>query len=198
MPVQQDRTEWHGHLAPDAPQAVIQLLLALRDEVQLGFEIDRPRDPAGEWFLDLDLDGLALGVSWLASRGFGLFVREDDVGLGDRPDELYRDPQQAALRLLQLAASWKQTASRPPLGLRDVRHLVGESQTAIAASLGLDQAGVSRIEKREDWKLSTLRDYVAAMGGVLELRVRFPSFEARLSPSRQGLERAEDGAPHVA
>ena len=69
------------------------------------------------------------------------------------------------------------------LGLRDVRHLAGGTQSAIAQSLGMDQAGVSRLEKRGDWKLSTLRDYVAALGGVLELRVRFPDFEAPLEPA---------------
>ncbi|HEX3364574.1 hypothetical protein [Phenylobacterium sp.] len=178
------------------PEAIFELLHVLRSEIVVGVEVDRPADPAGEWWLDFDLDGMSASVSWSKARGFGLFTREDDVGIGDRPDELFREPQQASLRLLQLAASWKKTAARPPLGLRDVRHLVGESQTAIAASLGMDQAGVSRLEKRDDWKLSTLRDYVAAMGGVLELRVRFPSFEAPLSPAHA--DRSRRVADHVA
>ncbi len=38
----------------------------------------------------------------------------------------------------------------------------------------IDQANVSRLEKRTDLMLSTLRKYIAAMGGELRLVVEFP------------------------
>lgn len=166
------------------PPDIQALLEALSAELELGFELDRPANPAGEWWLDLDIGGMPATASWRQGAGFGLYTGgEAEAGIGDRPDEIYREPHKAARRLLQLAAKWKASASRPPLGLRDVRHLAGGTQSEIAQSLGMDQAGVSRLEKRGDWKLSTLRDYVAALGGVLELRVRFPSFEAPLEPA---------------
>jgi hypothetical protein len=170
------------------PQQINDLLNLLRAEIALGFEVDRPSDPLGLWWLDLEADGMPLTVSWREAVGFGLFTRDEgDAGFGDRPDEIYREPHKAALRVLQLAARWKTSSSRPPLGLRDVRHLLGETQTALARSLGTDQAGVSRIEGRGDWKISTLKQYVAAMGGVLEVRVRFPSFEAPITSESPGL-----------
>jgi DNA-binding XRE family transcriptional regulator len=113
--------------------------------------------------------------------GFGLYLKNDqEAGFGDRPDEIYRDPDQAGRRLLQLAAKRKASTAQPSLELKDVRHLVGRTQAELARSLGLDQAGISRLEKRQDWKVSTLQDYIAGVGGVLELRVRFPTFEAPL------------------
>jgi hypothetical protein len=198
MSSQQGRPERRNHLAMTLPQPLTALLDTLRVETALGVEIDSPADPAGEWWLDLDVGGMPTTVSWLKSRGFGLFTRDEDVGLGDRPDEIYREAPQASRRLLQLAAKWKASASRPPLGLRDVRHLVGGTQSAIAQSLGMDQAGVSRLEMRGDWKLSTLQDYVAAMGGVLELRVRFPNFEAPLGPADPVGARSGARAKHAA
>ncbi|MGL5116748.1 MAG: XRE family transcriptional regulator [Beijerinckiaceae bacterium] len=55
--------------------------------------------------------------------------------------------------------------------LRRARRL---SQAALAAKLNMDQAGVSRLEKRADLLLSTLRGYVEAAGGRLEIVARFP------------------------
>lgn len=181
------------------PAVIQSLLRLLRREVELGFEIDRPSDPAGEWWIDLHVDGMPATVSWRDRAGFGLFTREaDDAGFGDRPDEIYLEPEGAARRLLQLSAKWKASSSRPPLGLKDVRHLVGETQAEIAQSLGMDQAGVSRLEQRKDWKLSTLQEYVAAMGGVLEVRVRFPTFEAPIAPAGSSAVRSRAGAERAA
>ena len=49
------------------------------------------------------------------------------------------------------------------------------TQEELAASLGVGQDTVSRIEQRSDVLLSTLRRYVEAMGGELELVARFPN-----------------------
>jgi DNA-binding XRE family transcriptional regulator len=59
--------------------------------------------------------------------------------------------------------------------LKDLRHAVERTQEDLAASLGVGQDTVSRIERRSDILLSTLRRYVAAMGGKLELVARFPN-----------------------
>jgi hypothetical protein len=44
----------------------------------------------------------------------------------------------------------------------------------MAETLGVKQENISRLEKRSDLPLSTLRSYVGAMGGTLELVARFP------------------------
>lgn len=55
--------------------------------------------------------------------------------------------------------------------LRKARSL---TQTAVAERLHIDQGSVSKIESRTDMYLSTLREYVEALGGTLELRADFP------------------------
>lgn len=58
--------------------------------------------------------------------------------------------------------------------LRDLRRVRALTQLDLARRLGIKQDGISRIEQRSDLLLSTLRRYVAAMGGELELVARFP------------------------
>jgi DNA-binding XRE family transcriptional regulator len=58
--------------------------------------------------------------------------------------------------------------------LRDLRKAHRLTQERLAEALHISQDGVSRIEKRSDFLLSTLRSYVEAMGGKLRLVVEFP------------------------
>ena len=58
--------------------------------------------------------------------------------------------------------------------LRQLRQARKYTQKKVAKSLHIGQEGVSRIEKRSDLLISTLRSYVKAMGGELSLLVEFP------------------------
>ena len=60
------------------------------------------------------------------------------------------------------------------MSLRELRAAREMTQEKVAGLLGIGQDSVSRLEKRTDLMLSTLRDYVAAMGGSLELVAQFP------------------------
>ena len=59
-------------------------------------------------------------------------------------------------------------------GLKALRKLAERSQAQIAQSLGIKQPSVVKIEKQTDLYLSTLRRFVEAAGGTLELRVELP------------------------
>ena len=59
-------------------------------------------------------------------------------------------------------------------GLKALRKLAQRSQEQIAQSLGIKQPSVVKIEKQTDLYLSTLRRFVEAAGGTLELRVELP------------------------
>jgi DNA-binding XRE family transcriptional regulator len=59
--------------------------------------------------------------------------------------------------------------------LKDLRLAVEKTQVELAAELGVGQDTISRLEKRSDMLLSTLRHYVESMGGTLELVARFPN-----------------------
>ena len=60
------------------------------------------------------------------------------------------------------------------MNLREVRRLRRLTQARLSKKLKIGQEGVSRIEKRSDLYLSTLRSYVEGVGGELTLMVRFP------------------------
>ncbi len=59
-------------------------------------------------------------------------------------------------------------------GLRELREITGKAQLEIAAALNIKQPSVSKIEKQTDMYLSTLRNYIEAIGGELELIVKLP------------------------
>lgn len=64
--------------------------------------------------------------------------------------------------------------------LRRARHL---TQAWLARALRVNQAHVSKLERRADVRLSSLRRYVAALGGELEIVARFPEGEIRILQS---------------
>ena len=58
--------------------------------------------------------------------------------------------------------------------LRELRKARELTQASVARELGISQDAISRLEKRSDVLLSTLRRTVEAMGGSLSLIARFP------------------------
>lgn len=58
--------------------------------------------------------------------------------------------------------------------LRELRKARQLTQVRMAKQLGITQDSVSRLEKRSDLLLSTLRKTVEAMGGKLSLVAEFP------------------------
>jgi DNA-binding XRE family transcriptional regulator len=160
--------------------SIHELIEALQSEVSVSFNIDEPSNPEGEWWVDIEIDGMRSNVLWQPALGFGLFTDVSDYGR--RPQEIYKNPVEASARILQLAAQWRKDARIHPLSLRELRHLLGETQSDLAHNLGTDQARVSRMEKGADIKVSALINYLRAMGGRLELRAHFPTFEAPIEP----------------
>jgi len=58
--------------------------------------------------------------------------------------------------------------------LRQLRDARQQSQEEMARKLRINQSAVSKIERRTDMYLSTLRHYIEAMGGQLEIVAHFP------------------------
>ena len=56
--------------------------------------------------------------------------------------------------------------------LREAQHI---TQQQVAKVLGVSQANVSRIEHQDDVYLSTLSNYITALGGQLEIKAVFPA-----------------------
>jgi len=58
--------------------------------------------------------------------------------------------------------------------LQDLRQARQLSQERLAEILDTKQANISRIERRTDMYISTLRSYIEAMGGELDIIAKFP------------------------
>ena len=61
--------------------------------------------------------------------------------------------------------------------LREARKL---TQANLASLLGVNQGSVSKMEKRTDMYISTLRSFIQAMGGELQIRAVFPEGEVAI------------------
>ena len=66
------------------------------------------------------------------------------------------------------------TLIRREATLQKLREARERSQVEIAQKLGVNQAAVSKMERRADMYISTLRKLIEAMGGELEIIARFP------------------------
>ncbi|MDO8954618.1 MAG: helix-turn-helix transcriptional regulator [Gammaproteobacteria bacterium] len=58
--------------------------------------------------------------------------------------------------------------------LQELRQAKNMSQERLAEILDTKQSNISRIEKRTDMYISTLRSYIQAMGGELQITAHFP------------------------
>jgi DNA-binding XRE family transcriptional regulator len=74
------------------------------------------------------------------------------------------------------------------LALSEIRARRSLTQVDVARVMQTSQASVSKLERREDLYLSTLRDFVEALGGRLELSAVFP--DGRIEIARPGGEPA--------
>ncbi len=61
------------------------------------------------------------------------------------------------------------------LTLQELRQATGLTQARVSQELGMPQSNVLRLEKGSDMLLSTLRQYIEAMGGKLNLTVELPN-----------------------
>src|SRR3954464_5552648 len=85
----------------------------------------------------------------------------NDLPAASRPDDLSPQPRhvQGSVTAMPLDA------------LRDAKQL---TQVQMAQLLKISQGAVSKVERRTDMFVSTLRNYVRAIGGNLEIRAVFP------------------------
>ncbi len=82
------------------------------------------------------------------------------------------------------------------LGLHQLREARSLTQVNLASILRVNQGAVSKMEKRTDMYLSTLRSYVQALGGELQIRAVFPEgdVEIRHFQELESSSSAEDTA----
>ena len=75
--------------------------------------------------------------------------------------------------------------------LREARKL---TQANLASLLGVNQGSVSKMEKRTDMYISTLRSFIQAMGGELQIRAVLPEGEVAIEQFRDAGDSEETEA----
>ena len=70
---------------------------------------------------------------------------------------------------------------RQEMTLAELRRAFSLTQDTLARTLNVKQAEISKIENRADMLMSTLRNFVQAMGGDLEVRAVFPDRAIEIS-----------------
>jgi predicted XRE-type DNA-binding protein len=68
----------------------------------------------------------------------------------------------------------KAAALREEMTLEELRKARALSQDEVADALDVQQPAVAKLEKRQDMHVGSLRRYVEALGGTLEITARFP------------------------
>lgn len=72
----------------------------------------------------------------------------------------------------------QERVARASRHLDEIRRARGMTQVTLASAMGVSQAQITKVEHQADLYVSTLRRFVEAMGGELELVARFPDGEA--------------------
>ena len=67
------------------------------------------------------------------------------------------------------------------MALDELRAARDLTQEELARTLGVNQPAISRLERKADMYVSTLANFVKAMGGKLEIHAVFPDGEVRIS-----------------
>jgi DNA-binding XRE family transcriptional regulator len=104
-------------------------------------------------------------------------------------DPVMADPQRRA----RIVA--RERAMEAIIELAKVREQRGVSQAELARGLDVTQANISKIEHKalsgEDLYLSTINNYITAMGGQLQLIAKFPDQEIPIPILMPSLDEAE-------
>jgi DNA-binding Xre family transcriptional regulator len=90
-------------------------------------------------------------------------------------DEFYPDFEQARDRVFRLVLSNGVTTEPEDVRLAELRASRNLSQEEHAASAGIGQANISRIENGDDILMDTLENLVAALGAKLVITIQFPA-----------------------
>ena len=67
------------------------------------------------------------------------------------------------------------------MALDELREALKLTQESLAESLHVNQAAISKVERRTDMLISTLRKIIEAMGGHLEIRAILPNGVVRIN-----------------
>jgi transcriptional regulator with XRE-family HTH domain len=109
-----------------------------------------------------------------------------------KPYSKLREKMKPAARKKATEKTKSMLAAMP---LQELRHARNLSQEQLARSLSVKQAAVSKLEQRTDMYISTLRNFINAMGGDLEIVAKFPDGSVQISQFEDIPAKAEKSRP---
>lgn len=151
----------------------------------MAIDVDAPSRPGGDWFIDLRQGDHSFTIEFRPALGFGLSSKPGE-GFGEGPDEFFEDEAAVVDRVAELLRTGARTQPQRVRMLQELREQQQVSQVTLAGKLGVRQPTISKIERRRDVNLSTLRRYIEALGGELHITARFPdgAVEIDTAPER--------------
>lgn len=139
--------------------------------------IDKAEVPTGSSWLNIELDDQKLTIECKPSMGFGLYSSSDD-SFGTRPDEIYRSVDSLLKRVVMILNEHKSV-----IKLKEVRELLGKTQGELSILSGQKQPSISKLERRDDFQLSSIEKVINALGGTIEIKVHFNEFDVPIDLS---------------
>ncbi|HEY1752664.1 MAG TPA: XRE family transcriptional regulator [Caulobacteraceae bacterium] len=107
---------------------------------------------------------------------------------GRKPFQTLRDGMSAQ----QLAnAAARADALRGEMTLAELRQARELTQESLGATLNVGQAAIAKMEKRADMYVGSLRRFIEAMGGQLDVVARFPDGTVKISNFADISERSD-------
>jgi transcriptional regulator with XRE-family HTH domain len=146
-------------------------------------ELTPPLHDWGIWSLDVDKADKRLAIHWSPTTGFGV-SNANNENFGEGPDEIFDQLEPVQRRVDELLTTTERTSPEASILLSRLRESRGITQQELADRIGVRQATVSGIERRDDVQLSTLRRVVEALEGVLEIFAAFPDARYRIHTPR--------------
>jgi predicted XRE-type DNA-binding protein len=159
---------------------------------EVALAVDAPSRSKGDWFIDLKLGKRSFVIEFRPALGFGRSSTPAE-GLGEGPDEFFEDEHGVVERIAALLRKKARTEPQRMWLLQQLCERMQVSQVAIAAKLKVRQPTISKIERREDMNLSTLRRYVRALGGERQVMARFPDGAVEIGSDARYRKQARAG-----
>lgn len=133
--------------------------------------LDLSETKLGSSWLDIRTKNHSLSIEHRPSLGYGLHLQPND-SFGSGPSEIYRDIKSLLKRISMLL-----NEERLEIKLKEIRELLGKTQEDLLALSGKRQPAISKLESRADMRLSSLINFIKALGGSLEIKVHFEEFD---------------------
>lgn len=143
----------------------------------------------GPVWIDVTDGTQGVAIEWRQGMGYGLTSLPSD-SLGEASDETYDSASALIDRVEELFSTRQRTNPPTEALLKTLREHRRVSQEALAQLMGVSQPNISRLERRIDMNIRSLRALVEAIGGRLEISARFGDDVVRITQFDEPAARA--------